>query len=143
MNLTLNRRPSSGASTLGDLYIDGEWQCFTLEDTVREEADVPVEVWKVYGHTAIPAGRYQITLTHSGRFNRVLPLINDVPGFSGIRIHPGNTDADTDGCILTGKTISNHHDAIGMSRVAFDALFDRLCAAEAIGDEIWIDVVNP
>lgn len=58
---------------------------------------------KVYGQTAIPTGEYQITITYSNRFKKLMPLLNNVPGFAGIRIHTGNTDKDSDGCILVGK----------------------------------------
>ena len=86
-------RTTCGAHcTLGKMYIDGVDMCYTLEDVVREE--------KVYGETAIPAGRYRVDVTYSNRFQCDMPLVLDVPNFEGIRIHPGNTDKDTHGCIL-------------------------------------------
>ena len=79
---------------IGDLYIDGEFFCYTLEDERRAD-DV-----KVYGETAIPTGTYNVKVTKSNRFKRLMPLLLDVPMFSGIRIHGGNTSKDTLGCIL-------------------------------------------
>lgn len=79
---------------------------------------------KVYGQTAIPAGTYQVVLNQSPRFKRVLPLLLNVPGFEGIRIHPGNKAEDTDGCILVGDAPAP--DWLGQSKVAFDRLFAKL-----------------
>jgi len=78
----------------------------------------------VFGQTAIPVGTYQIIITPSKRFGRLLPLLVSVPDFDGIRIHPGNKAEDTEGCILVGKTRSS--DFIGRSREAFDELFIRM-----------------
>ena len=75
---------------------------YSLEDVVREVPGRPVAEWKVPGKTAIPAGRYRLRWTMSARFKREMLLLEGVPGFAGIRIHAGNTDADTEGCILLG-----------------------------------------
>ena len=117
MKLELVRKVKTGESTIGTLSIDGVFQCYTLEDVVRSGE-------KVWGQTAIPCGEYRVMLTMSPRFKRILPLIVDVPGFDGIRIHPGNTAKDTDGCILVGT--SSGVDFIGSSRVAFEALYSKL-----------------
>jgi len=109
MEMTLDRRWYSEQSTIGVLRA-GEFQCFTLEDPVRHGRKIP-------GRTAIPAGRYKVAYTWSNRFRRMLPLLVDVPGFAGIRIHPGNTAADTSGCILVGR--SRGPDWIGGSRAAY------------------------
>lgn len=119
MNLKLVRRTLTEQSTIGTLSINGVFECFTLEDRVR-----PV---KIHGATAIPAGIYEITITFSDRFQKPLPLLLNVPNFAGIRIHPGNTAADTEGCILVGTT--ERKDFIGSSRIAFKALFAKLEAA--------------
>ncbi len=79
---------------IGDLFINGEFFCYTLEDEKRADG------LKVYGETAIPTGTYNVKVTRSNRFKRLMPLIIDVPMFSGIRIHGGNTSKDTLGCIL-------------------------------------------
>ena len=117
MELRLVRKPSQDGATLGDLFLDGEWLCHTLEDEVRDE--------KVPGRTAIPAGRYALTITYSPRFKVVLPLLLKVPGFEGIRIHAGNTPEDTEGCILVGKTVVGPA-ALGQSRAALGDLIDKL-----------------
>lgn len=137
MRLRLIREPSMECATLGALYVDGVWNCWTLEDVIREVKGSPVEQWKVYGKTAIPAGRYRVRFTFSQRFGRVLPLLEDVPGFTGIRIHPGNTVEDTEGCILPGS--SRQPSRVFGSRVAFERLFEQISGAA----ECWIDVENP
>lgn len=119
MNLKLVRRTLTEQSTIGTLSINGVFECFTLEDRVR-----PV---KIHGATAIPAGIYEVAITFSDRFRKPLPLLLNVPNFAGIRIHPGNTAEDTEGCILVGTT--ERKDFIGNSRVAFKALFTKLDAA--------------
>ena len=138
MTLRLIREPSRNGATLGVLFVDGHFQCFTLEDAIREVAGQPVAAWKVPRQTAIPAGRYRVTLTASHRFQRVLPELHDVPGFTGIRIHPGNTIADTEGCLLVGKDRTDG--TVRQSRVAYAALEAALAAASG---DIWIDVENP
>lgn len=122
MNLTLIREPSTAHSTPGTLLVDDKFECYTLEDVVRAA--------KIAGETAIPAGTYKVIIDMSNRFKRLLPLVVDVPGFAGIRIHPGNTDKDTEGCILVGTSRSK--DFVGNSRVALDALFKKMQAAKSI-----------
>lgn len=133
MELLLQRRPSAGGATIGELSVDGKWQCYICEDVVRAPG-AP----KVYGATAIPAGRYKVEITDSPKFGRPLPLLLEVPGFEGIRIHPGNTAADTDGCLLPGVTCTAN--AVQSSVAAFGALFDLIEGAEAAGKEVWIDI---
>jgi hypothetical protein len=105
MKLTLKRIALRPTYTIGRLYIDGEYFCDTCEDKVRDANKNGVfdEEKKVYGKTAIPYGNYTIILSMSNRFKRVLPLLLDVPEFSGIRIHSGNTADDSLGCILVGE----------------------------------------
>ena len=79
---------------IGDLYDEDEFFCFTLEDEIRSSHV------KVYGETCIKADRYEVVLTVSNRFKRLMPLLLNVPMFSGIRIHGGNTSKDTLGCVL-------------------------------------------
>ena len=122
-------RTLTGRSTIGELSIDGRFECYTLEDCVR-----PV---KLRGMTAIPAGRYRVIINQSQRFKRLLPLLLSVPQFEGVRIHPGNAAADTEGCILVGRTKGK--DFIGESRLAFDKLFARLLAALPT-EEIYINI---
>lgn len=116
MKLELKRTTPTNISTIGELFIDGEFFCYTLEDVVRDK--------KIYGQTAIPAGTYKVIITPSNRFKRDLPLLVDVPNFVGVRIHPGNSAVDTDGCILVGSTKSQ--DFIGNSRTTFELLYEKL-----------------
>lgn len=135
MRLTLDRKEYDPESTIGDLYLDGVWECCTLEDQVREGA-------KVLGETAIPEGSYEVLITHSPRFKRMLPLLVDVPGFDGIRIHPGNTTDDTEGCLLVGENVINHagRPFLTRSRAAFDRLYQKLVAASARHEALVIEV---
>jgi hypothetical protein len=136
MKLKLIREPSSSTTTLGKLYLDGVFFCYTLEDVVRPDPnpDTPQNEAKVWGNTAIPAGKYKVVITMSPRFKRRLPLLIGVPGFDGIRIHPGNTHRDTDGCILVGEQIVG--ESILQSRIAFNRLFEILDGQPNITIEI-------
>jgi hypothetical protein len=127
MDLRLIREVSSSDATHGVLFIDGRYECFTLEDVVRPE--------KIAGETAIPSGRYQITITQSPRFRRPLPLLHDVPEFRGIRIHPGNTALHTAGCLLVGQGRTPNR--VTRSRKAMEALQPKLAKALADGDSLW------
>ena len=140
MKLRVERQIFDDESTLGELFIDGAEECFVLEDAVREVPDKPVEEWKVAGKTAIPYGTYKLIINHSQRFNRDLPLLLDVPGFSGVRIHPGNTAIDTEACLLVGRR--RGEDFVGESRAAFGLLYPKLVAALAAGDEITIEIAK-
>ena len=116
MKLKVVREEFTKNSTIGSLYIDGTFFCYTLEDTIRDK--------KIKGETAIDSGMYRVMLTMSNRFKKVMPLLLDVVNFSGIRIHSGNTKHDTEGCILVGMVKDT--DFVGMSRVAFNKLMERL-----------------
>lgn len=124
--------------TIGRLSVDGVAFCDTLEDVVREVDGEPVENWKIPGETAIPYGTYKVVVNYSARFKRDMPLLVGVPGFEGIRIHPGNTDHDTEGCILVGSWVGG--EKIVNSRVSFDALMDMMDVAEAAKREIVITI---
>jgi hypothetical protein len=119
MDLALKRTDFTDESTIGELSIGGEFECFTLEDMVR-----PV---KIKGFTAIPAGSYEVVISFSARFKCPLPLLLNVPNFDGIRIHPGNTARDTEGCILVGREKGKN--SIANSKVAFEKLFGILSRA--------------
>lgn len=116
--LTLNRRIFTDKSTIGDLYYRGDFFSNVLEDTCRR-----VKIAKV---TAIPAGRYRVKIEPSNRYGRLMPRLNDVPNFSGILIHWGNTPESTDGCLLVGKYNEKIPNFVSSSRVTFDELFKRL-----------------
>ncbi len=117
--------------TLGELYIDGEHMCFTLEDTVRPDGE------KVFGKTAIPYGTYNISITYSPHFCRDLPLLADVPNFSGVRIHSGNTAADTEGCLLVG--LARTGESVTQSRDAFAMVYAKIRDALSRGEDVTIN----
>jgi len=129
VELTLQRLPSSDGRTHGDLLVDGEHLCVTLEDAVRDV--------KIHGRTAIPAGRYHITMEHSPRFGPNTLTVNNVPNFTGVRIHAGNTEADTEGCPLVGMV--RMADGIGRSREALALLKERVADGLAEGD-VWLEI---
>ena len=121
MILTLKRQTFTEKSTSGSLLIDGQFFAFTLEDVCRQPE---LGHWnpgmKIEKKTAIPYGTYPVVLTVSQRFGKMLPLLLNVPSFSGVRIHSGNTAEDTEGCILVGsKSESN---AVYDSRSAMSVL---------------------
>lgn len=128
--------------TIGKMYINGTYFCDTLEDTDRgltqEMSLDAIERKKVYGKTAIPTGRYRVELTKSPKFGRILPLLYNVKGFEGIRIHRGNTDEDTLGCILVGQ-----NKAVGKvinSAITEQNLIDKLRDIEQ-GERIFITII--
>ena len=133
MNLLILRKTVTDRSTIGKLYVDGQFECFTLEDVAR-----PV---KVAGETCIPVGVYSVKITYSPRFKRDLPLLLDVPGFEGVRIHTGNSAKDTEGCILVGQLAGA--DVIWQSQLAFNAIFSKLKEAQAKGEEIKLEIQSP
>lgn len=146
MNLNVQREASTANSTPGQLFVDGVFQCYTLEDVVRERryddgSLIDPTAWKIQGKTAIPSGRYKVIIDFSFRFNRLMPHILNVAGFDGIRIHSGNTAADTSGCILLGSS-QNGADQVLQSRLAFDKFFGRLRAVP-VDEQIFIELENP
>lgn len=107
MEILVKRIARKEKYTIGKMYIDGQYVCDTLEDTDRglkkSMSLEEIKQKKVYGQTAIPEGKYQIIWSYSNKFKKNLPLLLNVPGYEGIRIHSGNTDVDTYGCILLGQ----------------------------------------
>lgn len=133
MTLTLHRERSQPWGTPGRLSIDGEPECYSLEDVVR---DGP----KVVHETAIPAGRFRVVIDFSQRFGRMMPHILDVPGFEGVRLHSGNVAADTSGCVLVG--LGRSEQGLTRSREAMERLLAQLAPVLARGEQVWIEVVN-
>lgn len=133
MNLTVKRIWFTEKTTIGELYVDGARECFTLEDRYR----APPEP-KVFGETAIPEGRYEVIINHSPHFGCDMPRLVDVPGYAGVLIHSGNVAADTEGCLLVGQ--SHGVDRIDLSRAAFASLFPKLKAAIARGERIFLQI---
>lgn len=129
MQIEVIRNRRLKTCTIGEMYIDGEFFCYTLEDVVREA--------KIKHETAIPAGRYRVIINYSVRFRKLMPLLLNVPNFEGIRIHAGNTHLNTSGCILVGFVVGA--EKILESKKAFDELYQRLRAVQAEKD-IWITI---
>ena len=143
MRLTLNRRPSLGGATIGELLEDGVRLCYVLEDEIREVVGEPVGNWKVKGATAIPAGEYRITLEHSPRFGPDTLTVNNVPGFSGVRMHAGNTSDNTEGCPLLGLRVTEASIVGGTSAPAVALVKARVRQALAAGQHVLLTINNP
>lgn len=141
MEILIERTTRTSNSTIGVCMVNGIFECYTLEDMDRGlRQDMPldeIKAKKVYAKTAIPAGRYEIVITYSSRFKKPLPLLLNVPGYEGIRIHPGNTAANTEGCILPGT--EHKEDMVLNSRAAFSQLFQKIQAA-AKREKVFIEI---
>ena len=112
MEILIKREEFTKESTIGSMFIDGKFFCYTLEDYDRDlnkDGDLnDAGEAKVFGLTAIPKGKYKVIVDYSNRFKKTLPHILNVPGFEGVRIHNGNTAKDSEGCILIGSTKSKN-----------------------------------
>lgn len=139
MELLLKRIFRGDKYTIGDLYIDGVWFSNVLEDTDRgltdDMSEEEIKKIKVYGRTAIPKGTYKVEVTYSPKFKRYLSILLNVKGFSGIRIHSGNTPEDTLGCILVGY--NKEKGKVLNSRVTSDKLTALLRNTK---EEIYITI---
>lgn len=144
MELDLDRTPSTAGTTFGKLFIDKSFFSHTLEDEIRELQGIPVEQWKVPDYTCIPSGRYRITLENSARFGPDTITVNDVPGFTAIRMHGGNDKDDTEGCIIVGDQINREKGTISGSQVhgVLKRLKDRIREGLASG-EVVLTINNP
>lgn len=149
MELKLKRTARRETYTIGKLYIDGEYFCDTLEDKDRGLAqDRPLQknvAMKKAGVTAIPTGRYRVTLgVKSPKFSQrraydfckgYVPRLLDVPAFEGVLIHIGNTARDSEGCILVGQ--NKVMGQVINSTETFKRLYERLKKADG---SIWITI---
>lgn len=124
---------------MGELSVNGNFECYTLEDVVRELG--PHGEGKVFGQTAIPAGTYDVILGLSPKFGRTMPRLVDVPFFAGILIHKGNTDVNTEGCILVANHIGGP-DLVTDATGAWNSLFPKLMDAWTAHDKITITITN-
>ena len=154
LTLVRNIKESTKDYTIGELYVQEEDKltqtykvCDTIEDAFRllpkTCPDTPKGKSceckeKVYGKTCIPNGTYTVVLSYSNRFKRVLPELLDVPHFLGIRMHAGNSSADSSGCILLGT--KSKGDWVTASRVAFNKVYTLLQKAVANKEEITITI---
>jgi len=144
MELQLKRETFTDESTIGSLTIDNKFECFILEDKDRGLNDnltlEQILKVKVYGKTAIPYGRYEIDWTMSARFKVFMPILLNVKGYSGIRIHKGNTEVDSLGCLLCGTRKKNN--MITESTLATRNLYTKIEAAKKQGQRIFITIVR-
>jgi len=142
--LTLYRNKRTDISTIGSLYRLGAFQCYTLEDTDRHiyatESLQDIQQKKVQNETAIPYGTYEVTVNYSNHFGKNLPELLNVPCWSGVRIHSGNMNKDTEGCILVGLTTGS--DIIYNSHLAFNQLYPVIYSASLAGDNIQIEILE-
>ena len=136
MKLEVNRKEFFEDRTIGGMYIDSKWFCYTLEDKDRKLEDSGIKIPK---ETAIPRGKYKCTISYSNRFHKLMPHILDVPEFTGIRIHPGNTPDDTEGCILIGVRYDPQTHNILDSKIAYNDFYDRLIDGLRVR-EVWITI---
>lgn len=141
MEIEVRRKEFTETSTVSEIYVDGKFECYAIEDKDRGLLDSMTEEVikskKVYAKTAIPKGRYKVVISFSNRFKKYLPELIGVKGFAGIRIHSGNTAADSEGCILPGQTKSK--DFVGNSVKAFTALFAKMKKVEKT-EKIYITI---
>ena len=148
MHMHLQRiSPPGQPRTFGRLSIDGTIICHTLEDEVREQHGMPVDAWKLRGQTAIPSSQfvgrdYMVTLEQSPRFGADTITIWDVPGFTGVRIHAGNDETDTEGCPLLGMQVNAHGIVAGTSRPAVALVKGRIAQAINAGDVVTLAISN-
>lgn len=140
IRLTLIRIANTTRYCIGRLYLNGEYFCDTLEDRDRGLSDdmtlEEIKANKIYGQTAIPVGIYNIILNYSPKYKKVMPLLVNVKGYDGVRIHSGNVPEDTLGCILVGK--NKVKGQVVESRKTYDALYKRL--QQHGKDKIVIDI---
>lgn len=134
MKLRLDRIFCTNEYTIGELYVDSSYVMDTLEDRIRPNGE------KVYGQTAIPEGTYDVILSYSPRFKKILPEILNVPNFSGIRIHPLNKAEESEGCIGVGEWDSKTANWISNSRKAFNKLMPLLQEATDKKEKITITI---
>lgn len=135
MIITVKRDIFKETLTHGIMYVDDLFECFTLEDKDRILENDGI---KVFGDTAIPRGKYKVTIDFSNRFKKNMIHILNVPKFEGVRIHSGNYPSDTEGCILIGKI--RNKDSIGNSRSAVEGLFNKVKLAIDKNEIVEIEI---
>lgn len=152
MELTLKRIALRGTYTIGRLYVNNNYFCDTCEDVVRDlnkDGDLnDAGECKVYGKTAIPYGRYEITMkVQSPKYSQrasyawckgYLPRLLNVPHFDGILIHAGNTSEDSSGCVLCGE--NKVKGQVINSMATLKRLVPILKRASDSGEKIWITI---
>lgn len=138
MNIELKRIIGTKGFTEGRLYIDGVFECYTVED---EDRKLESGGTKLQNQTAIPKGRYGVTISMSNRFKKFLIEILNVEGFTGIRMHSGNSSKDTEGCIIVGSINDRNDDNwIGGSKIAYEKLHKKVKTALSNGEKVTLEV---
>lgn len=143
LNLVLQRERSNKVCTPGEITIGGRHECWTLEDMIREVPGRPVKEWKIDKVTAIPAGRYRLSLYDSPKNKRTVALLHDVESYSYVEIHILNKASETDGCIGVGRSRPDDKTVIWESALAFEALMNKIRAEISKGGQAWLTVLNP
>lgn len=143
MLIKVERKWKKDTYTIGRVYIDGIYFSNSLEDVDRglddSMSEEEIKAKKVYGKTAIPTGRYEVIYTYSPKFRRHLPRLQNVKGFVGVLVHPGNTENDTDGCIIVG--LNSVKGMVTNSRWYSDAINKRIDKAIRSGKKVYIEIV--
>ena len=134
MRITVKRSAKKPGYTIGRMMVNGKYLCDTMEPTWRDLS----KEGKIWGQTAIPEGTYQVYITKSRKFYRWLPLLWQVPGFEGIRIHAGNYPEDTQGCILVGW--NKQRGMLNNSRDALMLLINEMTSAYGRGEKVEIEI---
>ena len=138
MEIKVIRNILTSEYTVGHLYIDGEYITDTIEDRCRK---IEKKEDKVYGQTAIPHGRYPVVLDYSNKYSKLMPHILDVPFFEGIRIHSGNSDEDSLGCLIVGEFVPGVAGGwVKNSRIAYSKVFAKIKQASDKGERIFITI---
>ena len=142
MEIRINRIARKERYTIGNMYVDDTYFCDTLEDADRGLSDTmeidEILENKLKGITAIPTGKYDVILSFSPRFKRVLPLLLNVKGFEGVRVHPGNNAEDTEGCLLVGE--NKEKGKVLNSRATFEKLMSILLSCEKRKEQMTIKI---
>ena len=146
VKLKLQRIAKKESYTIGKLYVNGEYFCDTLEDPIRNLVDNNNDgdfndegEGKIWGQTAILNGEYEILYTFSPKFKKLMPVLVGVKGFSGIRIHAGNSANDTHGCILCGK--NKIKGGLVDSRITCDKLYTLIKSAKDANKKVIITII--
>lgn len=135
MELFQRRFYFSEKATISKLTLDDKLLCHILEDTFRKDGT------KVPGKTCIPPGRYEVRITWSPKFKTDMPLLLNVPRFTGIRIHPGRLPEHTEGCLLPGVWERGDELEEGTSKREYQRLFNLLRDAEKRQEPVFINIV--
>jgi len=139
MSMKLIRGKGNAKSIEGKLYVDGVSECYTVEDTDRQLEKGGI---KIQDKTAIPRGKYEVTWSFSNHFQKLMPELLNVPQFSGVRIHSGNSDVDTEGCIIVGAVNDvDGDDWVSASKVAVSRLYPKIESAVKAGKKVWLEII--